>query len=124
MPLFKKKTSLVRDAKSDQPMPEQQISLLYPLHRHPSAVVRAYLDFASLDRGEILAVHIRDVRVNISLVSCRAEQAPRHFNESSVSPRTLYQCKTRGPMKTPARAGKRIPAVYQLTTNAAAVSLQ
>jgi hypothetical protein len=26
-------------------MPEQQISLLYPLHRHPSAVVRAYLDF-------------------------------------------------------------------------------
>ncbi len=30
---------------SDQPMPEQQISLLYPLHRHPSAVVRAYLDF-------------------------------------------------------------------------------
>lgn len=30
---------------SDQPMPEQQISLLYPSHRHPSAVVRAYLDF-------------------------------------------------------------------------------
>ena len=26
---------------SDQPMPQQQISLLYPLHRHPSAVVRA-----------------------------------------------------------------------------------
>jgi DNA-binding transcriptional LysR family regulator len=29
----------------DRPTPEQQISLLYPLHRHPSAVVRAYLAF-------------------------------------------------------------------------------
>lgn len=27
------------------PMPEQQISLLYPSHRHPSAIVRTYLDF-------------------------------------------------------------------------------
>ncbi|MGH8759215.1 MAG: LysR family transcriptional regulator [Burkholderiales bacterium] len=27
------------------PMPEQQINLLYPSHRHPSAIVRAYLDF-------------------------------------------------------------------------------
>lgn len=29
----------------DQPLPEQQINLLYPSHRHPSAIVRAYLDF-------------------------------------------------------------------------------
>jgi DNA-binding transcriptional LysR family regulator len=29
----------------DHPMPEQQINLLYPSHRHPSAIVRAYLDF-------------------------------------------------------------------------------
>lgn len=28
-----------------QPLPEQQINLLYPSHRHPSAIVRAYLDF-------------------------------------------------------------------------------
>ncbi|MCB2252193.1 LysR family transcriptional regulator [Pseudomonas chlororaphis] len=29
-----------------QPLPEQQINLLYPSHRHPSAIVRTYLDFA------------------------------------------------------------------------------
>lgn len=29
----------------DQPLPEQQINLLYPSHRHPSAIVRTYLDF-------------------------------------------------------------------------------
>jgi DNA-binding transcriptional LysR family regulator len=29
----------------DHPLPEQQINLLYPSHRHPSAIVRAYLDF-------------------------------------------------------------------------------
>ncbi len=28
-----------------KPMPELQIHLLYPSHRHPSAIVRAYLDF-------------------------------------------------------------------------------
>ncbi len=27
------------------PMPKQQINLRYPSHRHPSAIVRAYLDF-------------------------------------------------------------------------------
>nr|WP_315593613.1 LysR family transcriptional regulator [uncultured Cupriavidus sp.] len=27
------------------PFPEQQVSLLYPSHRHPSAIVRTYLDF-------------------------------------------------------------------------------
>ncbi|QWF18472.1 LysR family transcriptional regulator [Lysobacter capsici] len=29
----------------DHPMPEQHIHLLYPSHRHPSAIVRTYLDF-------------------------------------------------------------------------------
>lgn len=29
----------------NQPLPEQQINLLYPSHRHPSAIVRTYLDF-------------------------------------------------------------------------------
>jgi len=29
----------------DKPMPELQIHLLYPSHRHPSAIVRTYLDF-------------------------------------------------------------------------------
>ena len=28
-----------------KPMPEQQLHLLYPSHRHPSAIVRRYLDF-------------------------------------------------------------------------------
>ncbi|KVP83195.1 LysR family transcriptional regulator [Burkholderia ubonensis] len=27
------------------PLPEQQVNLLYPSHRHPSALVRAYLEF-------------------------------------------------------------------------------
>ncbi|WP_175910223.1 MULTISPECIES: LysR family transcriptional regulator [unclassified Burkholderia] len=27
------------------PLPEQQVNLLYPSHRHPSAIVRAYLEF-------------------------------------------------------------------------------
>lgn len=27
------------------PMPEQQVNLIYPPHRHPSAIVRTYLDF-------------------------------------------------------------------------------
>ncbi|MBT9300151.1 LysR family transcriptional regulator [Pseudomonas sp. TAE6080] len=30
----------------EHPLPEQQINLIYPSHRHPSAIVRAYLDFA------------------------------------------------------------------------------
>jgi DNA-binding transcriptional LysR family regulator len=29
----------------DKPMPELQINLLYPSHRHPSAIVRKYLEF-------------------------------------------------------------------------------
>ncbi len=29
----------------NKPMPEQLVHLLYPSHRHPSAIVRAYLDF-------------------------------------------------------------------------------
>lgn len=30
---------------ADWPLPEQQINLIYPVHRHPSSIVRAYLDF-------------------------------------------------------------------------------
>ncbi|QWC92488.1 LysR family transcriptional regulator [Cupriavidus metallidurans] len=33
------------------PMPEQHINLLYPSHRHPSAIVRAYLDFCDSQLG-------------------------------------------------------------------------
>ncbi|CAB3801776.1 HTH-type transcriptional regulator DmlR [Paraburkholderia caffeinitolerans] len=29
----------------EHPLPGQELSLLYPSHRHPSAIVRAYLDF-------------------------------------------------------------------------------
>lgn len=41
---------------SDHPMPEQQVSLLYPLHRHPSSIVRAYLDFCQKQVGRFLDV--------------------------------------------------------------------
>jgi Protein of unknown function (DUF1634) len=44
--------------------------------------------------------------------------------ESKSAVPACYQCRTRGPIRTPTKPGKRIPAVYQLTTNAAAVSLQ
>ena len=30
---------------ADHPLPEQQVSLLYPVHRHPSSIVRNYLEF-------------------------------------------------------------------------------
>ena len=39
---------------ADHPMPEQQVSLLYPLHRHPSSIVRAYLDFCQKQVGRFL----------------------------------------------------------------------
>lgn len=29
----------------DYPLPEQDLNLLYPSHRHPSSIIRAYLDF-------------------------------------------------------------------------------
>ncbi|MBN1004981.1 LysR family transcriptional regulator, partial [Pseudomonas aeruginosa] len=29
----------------EHPLPEQEIHLLYPSHRHPSTIVRCYLDF-------------------------------------------------------------------------------
>ncbi|MEL5218104.1 LysR family transcriptional regulator [Serratia bockelmannii] len=40
----------IRDGKlislmQEHPMPEQQVNLVYPSHRYPSAIVRAYLDF-------------------------------------------------------------------------------
>lgn len=44
----------------DHPLPEQQINLLYPVHRHPSSIVRAYLDFCQKEvmrfAGEVDAV--------------------------------------------------------------------
>ncbi|AQV97383.1 LysR family transcriptional regulator [Cupriavidus necator] len=38
-----------------QAMPEQQISLLYPSHRHPSAIVRAYLGFCQEQVSMLIA---------------------------------------------------------------------
>lgn len=35
----------LRAVLADHPMPEQQVNLLYPSHRNPSSIVRAYLDF-------------------------------------------------------------------------------
>jgi DNA-binding transcriptional LysR family regulator len=36
------------------PLPEQPINLLYPSHRHPSTIVRTYLDFCQRHRPTIL----------------------------------------------------------------------
>ena len=38
----------------DHPLPEQQVSLLYPLHRHPSSIVRTYLDFCQKSYAKFL----------------------------------------------------------------------
>lgn len=39
----------------DKPMPELQIHLLYPSHRHPSAIVRTYLDFCQQQIPSLVA---------------------------------------------------------------------
>ncbi|MDH2327957.1 LysR family transcriptional regulator [Cereibacter sp. SYSU M97828] len=36
---------MVDDRVPDHPLPEEDIHLVYPRHRHPSAIVRTYLDF-------------------------------------------------------------------------------
>ena len=36
------------------PMPEQQIHLLYPSHRHPSTIVRSYLNFCQQHVSKIV----------------------------------------------------------------------
>ena len=38
----------------EHPMPEQQINLLYPSHRHPSTIVRAYLDFCQEQLAQLI----------------------------------------------------------------------
>ncbi|MCD2176159.1 LysR family transcriptional regulator [Rhizobium sp. C4] len=35
----------LREVLPHQPLPAQEVNLLYPLHRNPSSIVRAYLDF-------------------------------------------------------------------------------
>lgn len=39
---------------ADHPLPELQVSLLYPSHRHPSSIVRAYLSFCQKQLGQFL----------------------------------------------------------------------
>lgn len=43
------------------PMPEQQINLLYPSHRHPSAIVRAYLDFCQQHVSQLIEATVTDI---------------------------------------------------------------
>lgn len=38
----------------DHPMPEQQISLVYPVHRHTSSIVRVYLNFCQQQVAQFL----------------------------------------------------------------------
>lgn len=40
----------------EYPMPEQQVSLLYPAHRHPSSIVRAYLNFCQKQLPRFLEI--------------------------------------------------------------------
>ena len=39
----------------DYPLPEQQVNLLYPAHRNPSSIVRAYLAFCTKRLSQFLA---------------------------------------------------------------------
>jgi DNA-binding transcriptional LysR family regulator len=41
---------------ADHPMPEQQVNLLYPSHRNPSSIVRAYLDFCQKQMPRFLVL--------------------------------------------------------------------
>lgn len=44
----------LRPLLSRHPFPEQELNLLYPSHRHPSSIVRAYLDFCQQNAVEHL----------------------------------------------------------------------
>jgi len=44
----------------EHPLPEQVVNLLYPSHRHPSSLVRAYLDFCQRYAGRYLGTSERE----------------------------------------------------------------
>jgi len=44
----------LRAVMPDHPLPEQQVSLLYPVHRHPSSIVRTYLEFCQKSVAQFL----------------------------------------------------------------------
>lgn len=43
---------------AEHPMPEQQVNLLYPSHRNPSSIVRAYLDFCQKQMLQFLRMPV------------------------------------------------------------------
>ena len=47
---------------TDHPMPEQQISLIYPSHRNPSSIVRAYFDFCQKQMAQFLRLSVQTAR--------------------------------------------------------------
>ncbi|GLS32662.1 DNA-binding transcriptional regulator, LysR family [Mesorhizobium albiziae] len=47
-------TGMLCEVLPDHPLPEQQVSLLYPSHRNPSSIVRAYLDFCQKQMAKFL----------------------------------------------------------------------
>ena len=49
----------LRTLLTQYPLPEQVINLLYPSHRHPSSLVRAYLDFCQQHAGRYLGTSAR-----------------------------------------------------------------
>lgn len=46
----------LRAVLTNHPMPEQQVNLLYPVHRHLSSIVRAYLDFCQSSVEQFLTM--------------------------------------------------------------------
>jgi len=49
----------LRTLLTQHPLPEQVVNLLYPSHRHPSSLVRAYLDFCQQHAGRYLGTSAR-----------------------------------------------------------------
>lgn len=47
-------TGLLCPVLAQYPLPEQTINLLYPSHKHPSTIVRAYLDFCQTHAAQFL----------------------------------------------------------------------
>lgn len=52
------KKGLLRPVLQEHPLPTQVINLLYPSHRHPSSLVRAYLDFCQRNIGDYLQISL------------------------------------------------------------------
>src|SRR5437588_10555927 len=81
----------LRAVMPDHPQLEQQVSLLYPVHRHPSSIVRTYLEFCQKSVGQFLEPSNKSDRshrqkmvwVDIKTRSCPDVSLERGGNEVS-----------------------------------------